>query len=128
LNNEYKYESVKFIGYEIKQEYIRCYSPVTFININFISNNILTASGGIIDGLFNYFELDDNYKYDIAKKEEDIEKYGLYTYDDFIDFVPYEFYEYFNGAYLKISVEKGIWTFDDIILAINKYLKSGDEM
>ena len=121
-NNEYKYGNVKFIGYEIKQEYIRCYSPVTFININFISNNILTASGGIIDGLFNYFELDDNYKFDIAKKEEDIEKYGLYTYDDFLDFVPYEFYEYFNGAYLKISVEKGIWTFDDIILAINKYL------
>ena len=61
-------------------------------------------------------------QYDTEQFAKDVETYGLYTYEDFADYVTYEQFEAFNGAYLKIPVEKGLFTFDYIIELIDLYV------
>ena len=45
----------------------------------------------------------------------------IYFYEDFADYVTYEQFINWNGAYLKIAVEKGYFTFDYIIELIEMY-------
>jgi hypothetical protein len=54
--------------------------------------------------------------------KRDIQKYGLYTYDHFAQYVTYEQYVAFSGDYLKISVEKGYITFDQLLELIATYV------
>ena len=53
----------------------------------------------------------------------DIEKYGLFTYEEFAEIYPIneEIFEAFNGQYLKISVGKGLITMEEIGELINHY-------
>ena len=51
-----------------------------------------------------------------------IKKYGLFDYSYFKDKIPYEFYEAFNGKYLRVALGKGILTEDMIDYYINRYL------
>ena len=74
------------------------------------------------DGFYNWIEMGDTLTYDVEKFNADVEKYGLYTYEDFADYVTYEQFIAFNGAYLKIPVEKGLFTFDYILELIDLYL------
>ena len=60
-------------------------------------------------------------KYDEIKMKEDIEKYGLYTYDDFKDYISYEVYSMFPAKYFKVSVGKGYITFEHIIELAKRY-------
>ena len=73
------------------------------------------------DDFYNWVEMGDKVRYDAQKFNADVEKYGLYTYEDFEDYVTYEQFVEWNGAYLKIPVEKGIFTFDYIIELIELY-------
>lgn len=55
--------------------------------------------------------------------QADIEKYGLYTYEEFADYVTYEQFVAFNGPYLKVLVGRGIVTFEEILQLIEMYVK-----
>lgn len=57
------------------------------------------------------------------KCRQTFKKYGTYSYDVFQEYVSYEEYIAFNGAYLKVAVGKGLTTFDEIINMINRYLR-----
>lgn len=116
-----KVNSVTLTNSYITSEYVGCYSPVTAYHLNYFVDGMLSMPGGI-EGLFNIFEYNDDMTYDIEKMNEDIEKYGLYTYEDFKDYLPYEVYLAFPGPYLKVSVEKGYITFEEIIGYIEQYL------
>ena len=116
-----KVNSVTLTNSYITNEYVGCYSPVTAYHLNYFVDGMLSMPGGI-EGLFNIFEYNDDMTYDIEKMNEDIEKYGLYTYEDFKDYLPYEVYLAFPGPYLKVSVEKGYITFEEIIGYIEQYL------
>ena len=61
-------------------------------------------------------------KYDEAAVNADIEKYGLYTYADFADYLTYEQFVAFNIQYMKISVGKGAYTYEGILDLIDYYL------
>jgi hypothetical protein len=55
--------------------------------------------------------------------QADIEKYGLFTYEDFEGYIPYEIYEYiFPAKYYKVSIGKGLMTWEDILEMIERYL------
>lgn len=54
--------------------------------------------------------------------DEDIRKYGLYTYDDFKDYIRKEIFELLPIPYLKVSVGKGLTTKEKIIGVMKKYL------
>ena len=59
--------------------------------------------------------------YDVEQFNSDVEKYGLYSYNVFADYVTYEQFIDWNGAYLKIPVEKGLFTFEYILELIEMY-------
>ena len=60
-------------------------------------------------------------RYDTKQFDADVKKYGLYDYSVFKDYVSYDVFTAFNGPYLKVAVEKGKFTFDDIIRLIEMY-------
>ena len=126
----FKYKEEQLMKFEFKDETVYVYSPLSYININIISNNILSAAGGRLEALFNYFDYDSNYKYDDGLYSKDIEEYGLFTYDELMEYIPNEIKEYvtedlfymFNGQYFKVVIGKGIATMDDIINMIDEYI------
>ena len=69
------------------------------------------------------FEIGKNMKYDEVKMQADIEKYGLFTYDDFVETgITYDQFVAFNGAYMKILIGRGIITWQDVLDTINNYI------
>lgn len=110
----------------VVRELVEYCSPVTYYHLNLITEGILSMPGGI-SGLFNIFEYDENLQYNAAKKTADIERYGLYTYDDFSDLVPYDFYAAFPTPYLKVAVGKGLISEEDIKYLIDRYLPIATE-
>lgn len=106
----------------ITYEEIYVFSPVTYKNLNIISDGLLSI-GGDIRGLFNYFELDENMKVIEEKMLADIETYGLFTYEEWAEYLtPIEF-EAFNVKYLKVSIGKGLVTMEELLRYINSYLR-----
>ena len=45
-----------------------------------------------------------------------------FTYEDFEAYLPYEVYAAFPAPYLKVSIGKGMMTFDTIFEYIERYL------
>ncbi len=124
--NDSSYEAVKLIGYEITVETVNYYTIQTAIYNNCIAENMLTLTSPPEmldnDGWFDYFEIGEGMKYDEEKMQADIEKYGLYTYEDFAEYVTYEQFVAFNGPYLKVLVGKGVVTHEQIIELISMYV------
>ena len=110
----------------INKEHVRVFCPVTYFHMNSIANGLLNTPNipGDIKGLVNFFEYDEDLKYNEESMAADIEKYGLYTYDDFSDYISYEAYLSSPAVYLKVSVGKGMMTYEDIIDVI-MYLLEG---
>lgn len=104
----------------VTQKYTEVYSPVTRYHMNYFTEDILSMPGGI-EGLFNIFEYDDNLQYNQELMQKDIEMYGLFTYDDFKDLVPYELYNSFATQYFKVAIGKGILTWEQLYYYIERY-------
>lgn len=113
-----KFEKVKLVGGTVKKEFTKVCSPATYKNLDIVTESILSIAGGI-DGMFNYFEYDENLKFDEELMKIDINTYGLFTYEDFENKISYDIYEAFNAKYLKVSIGKGLLT-DDLL---NYYIK-----
>lgn len=120
------YENVELVGYEITVETVAYYSIQTAFYNNCIVDGMFTlcAPPDMIkySDWFNYFEIGEGMKYDEEKMQADIEQYGLYTYEDFADYVTYEQFLAFNGPYLKVLVGRGVVTYDQIIELIGMYV------
>ncbi len=120
------YESVELVGYEVTVEDVRYYTIQTAIYNNCIAENMftLTSPPEMLDNdeWFDYFEIGEGMKYDEEKMQADIEKYGLYTYEDFAEYVTYEQFIAFNGPYLKVLVGRGVLTFEQILELIATYV------
>lgn len=104
---------------EIFDKVTRVFAPVTYANINCIANGVLTVvnvPGNIC--IVNYFDYDENLKFNEESMKNDIENYGLYTYDEWEDYISYDTFNAFNVPYMKILVEKGIITETQIKNAI----------
>ena len=78
------YETVTLEKAYVTNEYTGCFSLVTMYHLNYFIDGLFSMPGGI-NGLFNYFEYGEGLKYDEEKMQADIEKYGLYTYEEFAD-------------------------------------------
>ncbi len=113
-NSVVKLEKVIFT-----KEYTGSYSLSSSKTSNAIAEGMLTVAPP--ENFYNWIKMDGKMHYDVVGLEKDIEKYGLYTYDIFKDYVTEKQYEDFNGAYLKIPVEKGYFTFDYILELIKAY-------
>ena len=110
-------KTVKLVNAYITTETIKLYNPATVWHLNLFAENMLTLSAGMT----NFFEYDENMKYDEELMKADIEKYGLYTYEDFKDYVSEEVFNAFPFKYFKVSVGKGEFTFEKILWLIGFY-------
>lgn len=90
------------------------YEVVSSSYMSCFTNGILTASA-YIDKLLNIFEIDPQSMacnpFDVVS---DIQKYGLYSYEDLQEIATREEFEAHNAAFLKIAVGKGTLTWDDL--------------
>ncbi len=110
------YSFVELTDVEMSKEYCVAYGAISAYHYNIFTNNMITTDFLIEDyNLFNYFEFGENMKYDSVKMHEDIDTYGLYTFDDFKDYITYEEFVAFNCPYLKIAVGKGYYTYEEIL-------------
>ncbi len=114
-------EITTLVAGSVKETFTTICSPVSANNLNIITEDKLGISGEI-EGLFNFFDYDPvTLKYDEAKKQADIEKYGLLTYEDYKDLLPYEVYEVLPCQYMSVSIGKGLITWDKIKEYINHW-------
>lgn len=111
----------KLISANLVYETVKVYSPVSIYHLNIVTEDMLSITGEIT-GWFNFFKYDEDYKYDEEEMKRDIERYGLYTYEDFDGLLRKEIFDILPMPYLKISASKGVITFEDILKIINKYL------
>jgi len=123
------YYTVKMTDYEIETKSIEAYSVLTAVHYNCIAGDLFTLIPSMF-GSTNYyvpFEIGENLKYDEEAMQADIEKYGLFVYEDFADHVTYEQFMGFNAAYLKVSVGKGLVTYEQLIESIYAYVNPSAE-
>lgn len=121
-NGAYDKGIVTLTDYEVYTSQTECFAVVTAWHINSFANGMLSVTDDI-KGLYNIFELDSDMKYNAQKMEEDIQKYGLFSYDDWKDFVSEKEFAAFNGAFLKVAIGKGLVTQNEIMGYIKKFLQ-----
>lgn len=120
----YDVENKEFVSLDSYDSYIDtvdAYSIVSAHNINHIANGILAISDEV-EGIYNIFEYDGNMLYDEANVQEDINRYGLFSYEDMSDYCSESEFDQYNLQYLRIAIEKNLTTLESAILRINTYL------
>lgn len=122
-DGEMSWTSVQLIDVVTTQEYTAAWSPVTYGYLCYYVNGMLSMPGAT-EGLINIFDVEaDSLKYNEADMSADIDKYGLYTYEEFAEIYPISenIFNAFNGQYLKVSIGKGLITAERIENLINRY-------
>ena len=113
------YDLVTLTNAFVTTELTGAYSISSSVNSNVFAEGILTVAPP--DDFYNWIEMDGKLHYNVEKFNADVEKYGTYDYDVFKDYVTYEQYVDFNGAYLKSAVEQGKFDFEYILELIALY-------
>ena len=113
------YKTVVMTDGFVKREYEEAWSISSEVTSNAFASGLLTVAPP--EDFYNWIEMNGKLQYDVNKFNKDVEKYGLYTYDVFKDYVTYDQFLAWNGAYLKIPVEKGYFDFEYILELINLY-------
>ncbi len=104
-------------SYTISIELTERYDIVTDKTLNHVAEGLLACSDTLVP-VCNTFEFGDDMKYDFVQMQKDIETYGLFTYEEWADYVTREEFERYNGAYFKIALGKGLLTLEDIFALI----------
>lgn len=122
-NGNMEWTKVQLIDVVLYEEYTTAWSPVTYGYLCYYVNGMLSMPGAT-EGLINIFDVDnETLKIDEVAMQNDIETYGLFTYEEFAEIYPIteEIFNAFNGQYLKISIGKGLITMEEIGELINHY-------
>ena len=117
INGKAITRSVILTDVKIKRETVAVYSPVSMGLGNVRANNKLTFTPDTV----NMFEYGESMIYDQEKMQADIEKYGLYTYEDFKDYVSEEAFNSSFIKYYKVAVGKGLYTYEKILWLLSIY-------
>ena len=102
----------------ITEEYIKVYTPDSAYHLNVVAEDILAITPFVIP---NLFEFDENMKYNEEQMQADIAQYGLYTYEDFAEYITEEEFELFPFAYYKVAVGKGWITYEEIVAVVQTF-------
>lgn len=127
VNGEFVSGQVKLISGSVAQEYVRVFGPISEYHFNMVTDGLLTMPSFNYGetGFFNFFDFGEGMKYDEEKMQADIEKYGLFTYEEFADLITYDIWCKAPMKYLKISIAKGLMTFEDIELTVQWLIDKG---
>ena len=117
------YKTTKLVSYEITTEDTVAYTILAAYHYNVVAEGMFTNSPAHVGGnFFNPFDICEGMKYDEAQVEADIAQYGLYTYEDFAHVLTEEQFNLLNLGHLKVSVGKGLVTFDGLIYLIKNFI------
>ena len=123
-NGNMIYTAVELIGVETETVYTTAWSPVTQGHLCYYVNGMLSMPGATT-GLINIFEVDaETMTIDEEAFEEDINTYGIFTYEEFCDeiaYIPEAVFQAFGGVYLKVALGKGILTTEMLEELIIRY-------
>ena len=120
-HNGSDFVEVILVDYEIVTERNGSYTILSSEYYNVILNGMLTISPSYLaENLYEAFEVGENMMYDKEKMEKDIATYGLYTYDEFSEYVTYEQFVAWNIANMKVVVGKGYTTYEDIVYMLKE--------
>ncbi len=114
---------VQLVNVTITEEYTTAWSPVTYEHLCLYVNGMLSMPGGI-EGLVNTYEVDaTTMKIDQALYLQDVQTYGLFTYEEFYELyqVPREMFEAVGGENLKVAIGKGYIGYQTIAQLIERY-------
>ena len=113
---------VKLVDCKVYEDYTGSYSVVSAGHYNYMSEDMFSLTN-VIHQMQEGLIVGENLKYDEEKLKVDIEKYGLYMYEEFADYVNEEQFNALCGPYVKISVEKGYITYDHLIEMLKRYVQ-----
>lgn len=116
VNGEFVSGEIVLTNAYVTQEYIRVFGPISEYHMNLVTDSLLTMPSYPYDitGFINIFEYGEGMKYDEEKMQEDIEKYGLFTYEDFAEFMSEEDFNKSPAKWLKVALGKGILRWEEI--------------
>jgi hypothetical protein len=103
--------------------YTRAWTPITYEHLSFYANGMLSMTGEI-DGLVNIFDVTPGtMKIDQEAYLADIAEYGLFTYEEFSEFieVPEIIFDAFRAKYFTVAMGKGILTWDKLYTLVSLY-------
>ncbi len=90
------------------------YDIVTKETMTYVVEDTLSVTHEVVI-IMNSFEFGNDLCYDAEAMQADVEKYGLYAYDDFAEYCDQETFEKYNMAMMKIGVGKGLYTKEHLI-------------
>jgi hypothetical protein len=114
------------VSYSVEEKYTESWSILTAVHYNAILNDMWTLTAAEVENSPEWlmpYEIGEDMKYDAEKMKADIEKYGLYTYEDFADLCAYEQFVGFGLENFKVSVGKGAITWEEILYLISLHIK-----
>ena len=100
-------------------EVTHAYSITSAYNSNAIAAGLLTVAPP--EEFYNWVKMGDTLRYDTAWCANMLAQYGTYDYSVFADYVTEKQYDQWNGKYLKIAVDSGSITFEEILELIDLY-------
>jgi hypothetical protein len=119
------FTAVTLESVNIYEDYAEAWSIVTVEHYNSILDGMFTLPPAEIPESPNYlmpFVIGEDMKYDEAAMQADIEKFGLYTYEDFAEYMTYEQFTALNLSIWKVAVGKGYISYEDIVTLARIYL------
>lgn len=120
--------STQLVSIETYKKVTHSYAIASEGNMNSIANGLLnmTATPGM-DRVWNYFEFDENMKWDEAAMNRDIATYGLYSYDEWSHLISQAVFDGFNFKYFKVAVGKGLVTEEGIVSFLELFAELIDD-
>ena len=97
------------------------YDIVTEGTLNYVAEDTLSVTHVLVD-VINTFDFATALKYDQKKMAHDMEKYGLYTYDEWSAYCDISVFEEYNIPVMKVGISKELYTKEYIIGLINTYV------
>lgn len=119
--NGASYKTVKLVSATVTTEYIEAWSILTADHYNCILEGLFSVTPPATLQLA-FFEIGEGMMYDVEAKANDIETYGLYTYEEFAHLLTEAEFEALNIAEIKVAVGKGLITYDEILWLIATYI------
>ena len=124
---EFVSEIITLTDAYVTEEFTKVYCPLTAVHMNHFAGGILAFTPtpyNITTGHTNIFVYGDDLKYDEESMQADIEKYGLFTYEDLADYLTEEQFNALPFKYFKVSIGKGLMTWEEMLYCI-EYVMGG---
>ena len=119
------YTTTELVSYTVTEQYTDVWSILTAVHYNAILEGLWSLTAAEVENSPEWlmpYEIGKDMKYDEAKMQADIEKYGLYTYENFAEYCTYEEFVALGLENFKVSVAKGYITWEEILFLINIHI------